>query len=377
MNRSVLIIAALSLLYSCTTPSRKLASVDSLKTLTAKDLFLEGNFDLHKRKNRPFDEDHFGKELDLSQRRPSVNLNHSIFGQKYAKDGFQVIGNFYHLKQFWIVRVPSVGVKNIYMHISYFPPIVLGKYIAAHTLLRFRFDESTPIEIVAPMPDQKELARLNSMHAEDALSELPEPFSDDPKYILRDVALSAEAQWTKDDPKAAYDLVRGENAAYVQITRFESVQTRMWDFFSSGNPQVQIEFGKISDPDKVLNEGFKLSEREGLHTFYDTLLHNCTTTAFKIIELGTGKKDKRFLPIFKFLQTRVPTLSRSKIKYYDGLPATDMVDDETLRKDWLEVYQREFEQNKKPICADGMIKRHCDNVNKAVEKMKSWKNYSP
>ena len=127
------------------------ASAQSTVVPTAEELFMEGKFSVKKSIFRPFDENHYGEALDLSERRPMVNVEESVFGAKYSKPGSKLFSNFYHNGRFYLARVPDRGVRNTYFQLSYFPPQIAGKYIAAHSLLRFEMEQNSPIELVAPM----------------------------------------------------------------------------------------------------------------------------------------------------------------------------------------------------------------------------------
>jgi hypothetical protein len=364
----------LALLVGCATPQRKIANTTEViaKVPTASEIFLEGKVGFKKRKFRPLDEYHYGQDLDLSERRPVVNLTGTIYAQKFAKDGYSVFGNFYHHDKFWIVRVPVKGVKRVFMHVAYFAPIVFKKYLGGHTYLRFEMNPETPIEIVAPMPDSETLERLQSLSQDERLAALEAPLELTPEQArFEDIALTAEAQWVKEDKKKKYDIVRGKFGAFTQITRFISMHHRLWTFLSSGDPVNQIEL-QVEDADKVLQQGLMVSQRDGTSVRYDTLGQNCTTTAFDILRDGTGVQDTRFAPIRKFLQRRIPGLVIPKTRVYGGLKPIRTIDDPSLQKEFKETYDWEVVEKKKEICGPSIIKAHCENSKEAVEAIKGW-----
>ena len=365
MNQFLLSLLCL-LSFGCSSPQtqRKVANYveQEGKVLSAESLFLKGNVGFKKRKLHPFDENHFGKELDLSVRRPAVNLTGTVWGNKFAKPGFTVYGNFQHHDKFWIARVPDQGVNRVFMHIAYFAPIVMKKYLGGHTYLRFEMKPDAPIEIVAAMPTEDELS-ANSISTDLELSP-----SD---RLIYNIGLTTEAQWIKEDKKKKYDFLRGKNGAFTQITRFISIHQRLWNFLSNGDPVKQVEF-KIENPDNVLKVGLEKSEKDALNVRYDTLGQNCTTTAFDIIEEGSGVRDRRFQPIRKWLQKRIPTLVVPKTRVYGGTAPIPTISDETLRREWKEVYEWEIVQNHREICGPDIIPAHCENSKNAIKEITSW-----
>jgi hypothetical protein len=352
----------LLLSFSCSSPQRKVANYpeSELKSLTAEELFLQGKVNYGKRKLHPFDENHFGQELDLSDRRPVVSLDKTVYGLKYAKAGHSVYGNFYHEHKFWVVRVPQDGVDRVFMHIAYFAPVVMKKYFGGHTYLRFEFKKDRPIEIVAAMPTDADLETQVSQ-----VSELPE------NPLIHNAGLTAEAQWIKADKKKKYDFLRGKNSAFTQITRFISIQHRLWAFIQNGDPLRQIEF-KIENPNAVFKEGLLTSERDALNVRYDTLGQNCTTTAFDILQRGSGIEDKRFLPLIKYLQKSIPALVVPKTQIYGGQPSVATIDDPSLRSEWKAIYERDYIKNQGKICGPDISPARCQNSKNAIEAIQSW-----
>lgn len=359
-----LIFATFIAFLGCSTPVRDLASTREYRYPSAESLYLRGKVEVQKRKNHPFDEDHYGQDVDLSERRPIVWLDNTVFGQKYGKPGYRLVGNFYHHEKFWIVRIPNSSVDKVYVHFSYFPPLIAKQYIAAHALLRFKMKENKPIEIVAQMPTLQEALAKES---------LPEPRDTGlPENRIYNIAISGEAQWTKQDHKKTYDLVRGKNNAYVQVTRFMSIHQRMWDFLSSGNPLTQVEIQNVEDPDKVLTTSLVVSQGDGIKRRYDLLAYNCTTTVFDILEESTGRSDKRFNPLVKYMERRVPIFSTRKLKEYGGIITVSPLKDPTLKREWKQVYQRQVVRKRKLICTPTMIPEHCKHTQDAADLISGW-----
>jgi hypothetical protein len=287
---------------------------------SAEELFLRGTFQPKKPWHRFLDFNRFGRELDLSERRPVVDLSGTVFEQKYGREGSHLIANFYHGGRFFIARLPKDGVKSINFQLNYFPPRipVLKMYFAAHALLRFEMNPDQPIELVAEMPDELRLETLRAASQQDRVNLLP--FETEATTIrLKNIGVSAEAQWTKDDRHQAYDLVRGALGNFVQIIRFVSMQERFENFFAAGDPVTQIDF-QVEDPDKrsaILLEAIKASQSDGIKKLYDTFWFNCTTRAFDIVQKVLGN-DLRLGFIRAFIQRRIPTVAAFKAMALGG-----------------------------------------------------------
>ncbi|MES2965266.1 MAG: hypothetical protein V4760_15375 [Bdellovibrionota bacterium] len=303
---------------------------------TPEQLYLRGNFEA--RQKHSWHENHQGEELDLSERRPVVNLRGTIFESKYARPGSTLFANFFHMGKFYIVRVPDRGVKNVYFQLAYFPPKVLSKYIAAHSLLRFEMENDRPIELVAVMPDETKLLNLGQMDAARAIESLPSELEGE-KFRIRNVAISAEAQWSKTDPKKAYDLKRGELGAFMQIVRFVSMQTRLVEFFKVGNPASQILLDPNGEnPNDLLRDALVRSESEGIKNAYSTLFYNCTTIAFEMIRKSFKYAERRLGFIRAWIEERIPVFSKATLKHYGGIEVLPLQLDKTLAPEMKIAY---------------------------------------
>jgi len=305
----------------------------------ASDLFLTGNFPKAKFINlieRPH-----GKPLDLSVRRPVVNLKGTVFERKYGKPGYTLVANLYHKKKFFIARVPENGVKDIYFQMWYFDPKIAGKYIAAHTLLRFEMNSNRPVELVAEVPSEKKLKQLSKMSSSQAEQALPREMHN---KVLRNVAISAEAQWVKDDPKKEYSLIRGTRGAFVQIVRFVSMEERYLQNFENGeNPVAQLKLDRSqSDLNKILMWSFRVSEDDGIRRFYDTIKYNCTTKVFEIINRALGRKVNQSKTLESYARVRFPIASGGEIKkQFGGAYVETLQEDPSLNRD-REAARRRF-----------------------------------
>lgn len=282
---------------------------------TCETLLMRGIFPFPKPWFKPWYENHYGESLDLSARRPAVNLAGTIFDLKYGRPGTYLMGNFYHAGRFYIVRIPNKAVRHLYFHLSYFPPKILGRYVAAHSLNRLELDPSMPLELVTEMPDENFVDSLQGASAQDAIARLPEPLDSlNPRHRLLNIVISAEASFTKTDKNPSYNLVRGALGAFMQIDRFESMEVRIEDFLTKGEPVS--EFFLELPPDlreRALSVALATSEQDGLSRLYDTFNYNCTTKAFQIIESVIGP-DPRLGFIRKFFERRVPILAPFKLK---------------------------------------------------------------
>lgn len=303
---------------------------------TPDQLFMRGTFE--GKKARFYHENHYGEELDLSERRPVVNLEGTVFETKYGRPDSTLYANFYHAGKFYVVRVPNDGVNRVFFQLAYFPPKILGRYIAAHSLLRFEMKK--PIELVAEMPDETKLLNLGQMDPARAIESLPAELTGEP-FKITNVAISAEAQWSKNDPKKAYNLKRGQLGAFMNIVRFVSMETRLIEFFKVGNPASQIELHHNNeDLDAVLKIGLERSQADGISKIYSTLFYNCTTLAFEVVEQALRYVDNRLGFIRSYAQERVPTMATKKLEYYHGKEVVPLQLDESLAKEMKAAYDR-------------------------------------
>ncbi len=359
----------LFVLASCTSQQTRAPIAASFVTPTAEELFIVGRFQVKKDPLKFLDEDHYGQELDLSRRRPAVDLRGTIFEQKYGAEGTKLVGNFYHRGQFYIVRVPDRAVKNVYFVLSYLPP-KSSSYSAVHSLLRFELE--TPIQLIAPMPTQAQLLELSRAAPAEEIKALPEPL-DGPESLVRNVVISAEAQWVKDDKYSDYNSKRGMLGAFTQVVRFESMQTRFEEFYDSGHPATQVKFEPLGEKsgDAILAEALRTSEKDGLSKLFDTFWYGCTIVAFEIVERAEGTKDQRLSSIRGFMQMRVPVLAPSKLAEYGGIEAIPMDQDPTLLDDSEEAYQDKIAMPKRDLCPDEFETDNCTQVKSAVAALKT------
>ena len=369
------LVATLGLMSCATSSHRGPQSFDSTTnpyvTPTAGQLFLVGKFNIKKSFFKFFNEDHYGEEMDLSMRRPAVNLHGTVFEQKYGQPGFSLIANFYHKGQFYIARVPDRSVKDVSFHLAYFPPKVLDQYIAAHSLLRFEMEPDRPIELVALMPTEQSLKAMSEATPAQELAMLAEPLAG-PDYQIRNAAVSAEAQWTKNDPSKSYDLIRGTKGAFIQIVRFESINTRLSEMYEGGNPttEIHLDLPAHVSGDQILAEALRTSEHDGLTKLYDTFWYNCTTLAFDIVERAEGVHDERLGFIRSFLQKRVPIIAPEKLQQYGGIDAIPLQLDESLAKESFESYTDVIARPMRAICPADFSKENCTTVKQAISVLK-------
>jgi hypothetical protein len=339
-----------------------------------KQLFLFGKFATKAPHRGIREENHYGHELDLSERRPVVNLNGSVFAEQYAKPGYDLFANFSHNGNFYIVNVPQNSVKNYYFQISYFH---YGKGIAekiapaAHSLLRFEMNQ--PIEIVAEMPTLKAWQHLSKLSPAQIQQNLAPPFSGK-EYLILNAAISAEAQWTKKDPKKAYDLRRGMHSAFIQIVRFVSMESRFNEFYKTGNPAEQyLMEGPAADGSQVLAKGLEISESDALKKIYDTTQLNCTTRAFDIVEEALNVKDQRIGFIRSHASKALPFLAKDKVAEFNGkdLVNLPLVDDKTLAEESFNAWER-IVKPRGELCPSDLPYRekNCPNLSRAVETLK-------
>lgn len=325
-------------------------------TPTARELFLYGEFPAPAPGSwTVFNERRAGQPLDLSVRRPTVNLEGTIFGAKYGRPGTRVQANFFHRGRHWIVRVPLEGLQRDIFQVAYFAPrLPLVGYIAGHALHRLEMAEGFPIEIVAPMPTAAELAELASMSEEAAIAVLPEPQQ---LETVHNVAISAEAQWVIADPGRRYSLPRGVRGAFTNVIRFMAMEERLVDHIRSGHPIWQAEVrverpdGTTRDIQQVLLKGLDLSERVGISCVYNTISNNCLTTAFEILHEALGLRDQRFGFIRRYFQGRIPTMIGPVIDHFGGVEIMLAHEDPSLERELRAARQRAGALNQVRVCA--------------------------
>ena len=331
----------------------------------AEDMFLRGVF--KPGPARIVDENHRGQELDLQVRRPVFDLWGTVLVERYGQPGTRLIANFYHSGKFYIARVPTTGVKNVYFVRSYFPLSFLGHHLFAHSLMRIEM--ANPVELVAEMPDEQELIRLRRLSHEEQFRQLPAPLTGEDNKIIN-VAVSAEAQWTKDDPKKDYSLVRGERGAFIQIVRMMSIQTRLEEFYQTGNATSQ---DKLNSPrfDSILRGSIDKSESEGLNSVYNTINYNCTTLIMDILERALGKSDRRLGFIRKTLERRIPTIANYKVDYYGASKYVPMQLDPTLVRELAAAYAKVTASGIDPLKNRLLSDEQRKNISGAIEFIKA------
>ncbi len=308
------------------------------------------------KKGLPTHEDHYGEELDLSVRRPVVNVTNSSLSNTFAVGGYSLIANFFYQGKFWLARIPTMGgVKNLYFQLVHFPP----EFIAAHSMLRFEMDENTPVYLVAEMPTLEQLEAPGFTW--ESVKALPNPIK------IINFVMSAEAQWTKNDKKKEYNLVRGNRSAFIQIIRFAATEDRFREFYQNGSPVTQYkldDYGIAS----VLAKAIERSERDGISRIYSTWNYNCTTIAFDIYQDATGKKDDRIGFIRKGLDKKVPVFSPTQIERFGGEKGIGMHLDPSLIAESRAAYNSLAKATpNRPVCAPGLKKDNCANIQAAVK----------
>ncbi len=332
---------------------------------SAEDLFLRGVF--KPGPARIIDENHRGQELDLHVRRPVFDLWGTVLAERYGRPGTRLIANFYHSGKFYIARAPTTGVKNVYFVRSYFPLSFLGHHLFAHSLMRIEMND--PVELVAEMPDEQELNRLRRLSHEEQVRQLPAPLTGEGNTITN-LAVSAEAQWTRDDPKKEYSLVRGERGAFVQIVRIMSLQTRFEEFYQTGDPTSQDKLNS-SGLDSILRKSIDKSQSEGLASVYNTINYNCTTLIMDILERALGKSDHRLGFIRKILERRIPTIANYKVDYYGANAYVPMQLDPSLVHESAAAYAKLSASGIDPLNNRLLSKEQRKTISSAIEFIKA------
>ncbi len=332
---------------------------------SAEDLYLRGVFKPGPAKI--IDENHQGQELDLHVRRPVVDLTATVLAERYGRPETRLIANFYHSGKFYIARAPTTGVRNVYFVRSFFPISFLGRPISGHSLMRIEMDN--PVELVAEMPDEQELNRLRGLSREEQLRQLPAPLTGEGNKITN-LAVSAEAQWTKDDPKKEYGLVRGERGSFIQIVRMLSIQTRFEEFYQTGNPTSQDKLNS-SGLDSILRESIDKSQSEALHSVYNTINYNCTTLIMDILERALGKSDHRLGFIRRILERRIPIIANYKVDYYGASKYVPMQLDPTLAHESAAAYAKLTASGIDPLKNRLLGKEQRKNISSAIEFIKA------
>jgi hypothetical protein len=362
-------------LFSCSSLNKRSPSSDEMMAPraiivdepvvpTKEKLFIKGKFSLEKKR---FHEDHYGEELDLTVRRPVVDLAGTIFEKKYGTPDTYLIANFYHKGSFYIARINKKAVENIYFEIAYFPPVIMKKYLAAHNFLRIETKEETPVELVAPMPDVDQLEMLSRSDEENALALLPNINI----IPVRNFGISSEAQWVVDDKKKAYGLMRGKKGAFIQIIRFVAFEERLKGFFKNGYQIRQFKINKNENFDKVIDVAIKKSQQDGIGELYDTIKYNCSTQAFDIIEESLNIHDNRFGFIRKNIQKSLSAFSGPKIESYGAEEVALAHKDPTVVKELAAAYQKIVVEPAREICPEKIGKGSCKNLMEAEKFIKA------
>jgi hypothetical protein len=149
-----------------------------------------------------------------------------------AKTGEVIIANFFHLKRFWIARIPLSGIEKTYFQLEHFPvlPAAAGesenqgvirnlrdkaitfanKNIAGHTQIRAKFKSETPVTLYEQVTrsDAQVVRQIN----------------------LFDIVLSSEAQGTlaQVGPNG-YDPVKAKNPLFFSVNKIVSVHEKYSD----------------------------------------------------------------------------------------------------------------------------------------------------
>lgn len=156
-----------------------------------------------------------------------------------AKDGEVIIANFFHLKRFWIARIPLTKVENAYFQLEKFdlisresieaaqeflPRPILDQIkrsgedlldwannnLAGHTQIRLEFAEKSPVQLY------EQLIKLNTTKVN--------------QVSLRNIVLSSEAQGTLTQiGKAGYDPIQAINPLFFSINKIVSLHEKYSD----------------------------------------------------------------------------------------------------------------------------------------------------
>ena len=157
-----------------------------------------------------------------------------------AKDGEIILANFFHLKRFWIARIPLNGVEKTYVQLEHFPVMPTNnkekKYneelqagnintfktvkerfaswadnnVAGHSQMRAQFKKETPVTLYEQV-----------IRSDGKIVKITQ---------LRDIVLSSEAQGTLaqvDDN--GYDPVKARNPLFFSINKIVSLHEKYSD----------------------------------------------------------------------------------------------------------------------------------------------------
>jgi hypothetical protein len=192
-----------------------------------------------------------GKEVDVSFRRSIQVLNED------SKTETVTVANFMHNDQFHIATIPLNGVEQMIFHIDWFNSSVP----AAHTEIRIRFKADMPI-IIRP--------QLKSAQGEAPVA-------------IREMVLSIEAVKGK---SSAMALIAGFARNYAIAYRFLSLKDKRRDLVDTVHEKVsQYVLNLNADQQKtILKNAIEVSDKSGVHVFYNTWERNCTTELIQLFD---------------------------------------------------------------------------------------------
>jgi hypothetical protein len=191
-----------------------------------------------------------GQAVDTSLKRPAKIV--------WEDDKQLLIANFRDGHQFHQAHIQKDGVDSVYFRINRFPGP--AGVTPAHTLLYFKMKHGS--EII--------------LEGENNAQDLSHP------HAVSDFVVSTDFAAPK---HAHFDLINGLAANFMTVTDFTSA----YDYSLRGSdPNFQLEYIKLNLNDEqknaLLQKAVHVSAERGYSYVYDTLLYNCTTAAFELLD---------------------------------------------------------------------------------------------
>lgn len=180
-----------------------------------------------------------------------------------------VFTNYMHEDQYWTATLSlDAVVDQVFFHVVRFEAI--SGVTAAHTQLRLKFSNATPLKLVSQSDPQIQSKAL-------------------------DLVISFEAGRPENIP---YNFAMGAVDNYVAVARILSGAQRLSESTENITEQYELD---ILQEDKILIAvmGIQKSSLDGFSRFYNTISENCTTDAFNLLDAIPSRvgKSQAFLTV--------------------------------------------------------------------------------
>lgn len=193
---------------------------------------------------------HKGEHIPVEFRR-SIKILHQDDDQTVT------VANFAHNDSFYLAKIPLNGLEKIYLQIDYFT----GPIPAAHSEIRLRFREDSPILLYPQLLSQKKLGTV----------------------AIREAVFSIEAVKSE---STALSFMKGFGKNYAIAYRFISLKEKRRDLVEIDKEHVtQFELNlDAAQMKSILTNAVVTGDKMGVHYFYNTWKRNCTTELIRILD---------------------------------------------------------------------------------------------